>query len=349
LHGESSKGAAILPLPIDAGQIGGEAGTIGRNAYGVVRVSDAPPLLDVTVANLPATATIAPIAPEAEDLALPPGFDDLMRRLPELATLSQGGEHERVAGVESWFAAHFRYTLFLGDERRGRRDLERFLLTDRAGHCEYFATSTVLLLRALGIPARYVTGYSVQEYSRLEKAFLVRPRHAHAWAEAFVAGKWVEVDTTPSAWLAIEEDAAPFWRPLSDFMSFAWRRFGELRRDMAASTYAVDVWAFGALLAVLLAWLALKRGRKARKPGSERVGADDTARGAPSEELHSFLALEGEFAALGFGRRPNEPPRTWMVRVRREGGSVLGDPRISAAAEAIEALYHDRYGSPVRK
>jgi protein-glutamine gamma-glutamyltransferase len=341
LHGESSKGAAILPLPMGAGRISGEAGTLQRNAYGVVRISDAPARIDVTVARLPA---VAPVAAEAEDLALPPGFGDLMQRLPELAALAPGSEQERLAGIESWFAEHFRYTLFLGDEQRGRRDLERFLLSDRAGHCEYFATSTVLLLRAVGIPARYVTGYSVQEYSRLEKTFLVRPRHAHAWVEAFVAGKWVEVDTTPSTWLTIEEGAAPFWRPLPDFMSFAWWRFGEFRRDMAASGHSVAGWALGALLAVLLAWLALKRVKKVRKPGSGKVGASDAAYEPASNELQSFHVLEQELAALGLGRRAAETPRAWIVRVCREGKSVLDESRFASARDLIEALYRNRYG-----
>ncbi len=349
LHGESSKGAAILPLPIDAGPIAGEAGTLRRNAYGVVRVSDAPPLLDLTVAKPPVAAAVLPPAAAAEDLALPPGFADLLQRLPELSALAQGSEQERVAGVESWFAAHFRYTLFLGDETQGRRDLERFLLTDRAGHCEYFATAAVLLLRALGIPARYVTGYSVQEYSRLEQSFLVRPRHAHAWAEALVGGRWVEIDTTPSAWLTIEEEAAPFWRPLADFMSFAAWRFAELRRDMTASGHPLAAWGLGAVLLALAAWLAFRRARKVPGPGIREAGADDPAQQMSRAELRSFRALEQELSALGCGRRLSEPPRAWMARVRREGRQVLSESRISAAGEMIEALYRKRYGARLRE
>jgi transglutaminase-like putative cysteine protease len=341
LHGESSKGATILPLPIDGGQIGGEAGTIQRNAYGVVRVNDAPARLDVTVGN---SSIVAPIAPESEDLALPPGFLDLMQRLPELKALAQGSEHERLAGVESWFAAHFRYTLFLGDEEHGRRDLERFLLTDRAGHCEYFATSTVLLLRTLGIPARYVTGYSVQEYSRLEKAFVVRSRHAHAWAEAYIEGKWVPVDTTPSTWLTIEENAAPFWQPVPDFISFAWRRLGEFRRSMAASEHLVGVWGLGALFVVLLARFAFKHVKRVGKPRRDKVSASDTAYEPASNELQSFHVLEKELEALGLGRRVAETPRAWIVRVDREGTSVLDEPRIAKAHDLIESLYRNRYG-----
>ena len=71
----------------------------------------------------------------------------------------------------------------------------------RAGHCEYFAASTTLLLRAAGIPARYATGFAVMEYSPLEAAFVVRARHAHAWSRAWNGERWVDLDTTPPSWL----------------------------------------------------------------------------------------------------------------------------------------------------
>src|SRR5207247_2054170 len=78
--------------------------------------------------------------------------------------------------------------------------LGEFLQTTRAGHCEYFASATVLLLRAAGVPARYAVGFSVQEWSRLERRWIVRARHAHSWALAYVDGAWREGDTTPPLW-----------------------------------------------------------------------------------------------------------------------------------------------------
>jgi hypothetical protein len=203
----------------------------------------------------------------------------------------------------------------------------------------------VLLLRALGIPARYVTGYSVQEYSRLEAAFVVRQRHAHAWAEGFVDGRWVEVDTTPSTWLTVEEDAAPFWRPLADLLSFAWRRFAEWRRDVAASEFPVTTLALVAPLAALLAWLVLRRARPRRKSGG--AGTGDAPEDPAGAEMRSFRALEQEFALRGFGRHLGEPPRAWLARLDREGRPVLGGPRLTAAGELIEALYRERYGPRV--
>ena len=57
--------------------------------------------------------------------------------------------------------------------------MSRFLLRTRSGHCEYFATATVLLLRQLGIPARYAVGYAVHEATG--RKYVVRQRDAHAW------------------------------------------------------------------------------------------------------------------------------------------------------------------------
>jgi transglutaminase-like putative cysteine protease len=342
LHGQSRQGIAIVPIPIGAEPVGNERAMLQRNAYGIIRAEAAPPLLDVVVAR---ALLAASTQPEAADLSLPPAFAELLQRLPALAALAPGSAQERLTGLQDWFAGHFRYTLFLGDEQRGGRDLERFLLSDRAGHCEYFASATVLLLRALGIPARYVTGYSVQEYSRLEAAFVVRQRHAHAWAEGFVDGRWVEVDTTPSTWLTVEEDAAPFWRPLADLLSFAWRRFAEWRRDVAASEFPVTTLALVAPLAALLAWLVLRRARPRRKSGG--AGTGDAPEDLSSAEMRSFRALEQEFALLGFGRHLGEPPRAWLARLDREGRPVLGGPRLTAAGELIEALYRERYGPRV--
>ncbi len=338
LRGDSQQGAALLPVPVGVGRI--EApGRLERNPLGVVRVTEAPASLEIAIGHGQASAA----APPSEgDLALPNGFAGLLEKLPELAHLQHAAAAQRLAGLEAWFAAHFRYTLFIGDEARGRRGLERFLLTDRAGHCEYFATSTVLLLRALGVPARYVTGYSVQEYSRLEQAFVLRKRHSHAWAEAFVDGRWIEVDTTPATWLSVEEQAAPFWQPVLDLASFVWQRAGELRRDALAGEHSGAVWIGLALLLAAMSWQARNRLHATRRQST--VGAGTTAVAAPSEELRAFHALEQQLAGLGLGRTASEAPRNWLARLGRDGQSVLDTARLAAAGRVIDALYRQRYG-----
>jgi hypothetical protein len=72
-----------------------------------------------------------------------------------------------------------------------------FLEESDRGYCVHFASATVVLLRAAGIPARYVTGYMVQ--TRAGEPVTVTADMAHAWAEYFDGGTWVILEATPAA------------------------------------------------------------------------------------------------------------------------------------------------------
>jgi transglutaminase-like putative cysteine protease len=71
-----------------------------------------------------------------------------------------------------------------------------FLQESHQGYCIHFASATTLLLRNLGIPARYVTGYSVS-VSRANTWVNVRASDAHAWTEYFDGTQWVPLESTP--------------------------------------------------------------------------------------------------------------------------------------------------------
>ena len=99
----------------------------------------------------------------------------------------------------------FSYSTWQGLEKLASTNetpLSRFLLRTRSGHCEYFATATVLLLRQLGIPARYAVGYAVHEASG--RQYVVRQRDAHAWCLVWnpTSETWQDFDTTPASWVA---------------------------------------------------------------------------------------------------------------------------------------------------
>jgi len=73
-----------------------------------------------------------------------------------------------------------------------------FLREGRRGYCVHFATATVMLLRTMGIPARYVTGYSVS--GPAGQWVTVTEDDAHAWVEYYVNGTgWIPLDPTPLA------------------------------------------------------------------------------------------------------------------------------------------------------
>ena len=73
-----------------------------------------------------------------------------------------------------------------------------FLEQSDTGYCVHFATAATVLLRAAGIPARYVEGYVVD--AQPDQTTLVRENNAHAWVEYYVPGiGWVILDPTPAA------------------------------------------------------------------------------------------------------------------------------------------------------
>jgi len=81
-----------------------------------------------------------------------------------------------------------------------------FLDEAESGYCVHFATAAVVLLRACGIPARYVEGYAI--HVQADKTVTVRELHAHAWAEYYVTGVgWLVLEATPSSNTVPDEPA----------------------------------------------------------------------------------------------------------------------------------------------
>jgi hypothetical protein len=67
------------------------------------------------------------------------------------------------------------------------------------GFCNYYATSEIVLLRAVGIPARWAVGYAQGEYDSDSGTYQVRQRDAHSWPEVYFPGiGWIEFEPTLS-------------------------------------------------------------------------------------------------------------------------------------------------------
>ena len=105
----------------------------------------------------------------------------------------------RVAKVMRYLRSQFEYSLEQR-ELEGIDPVEDFLFASKEGSCEHFASSMVLLLRAMGIPARPVGGYTMGEWNDIGGFYTVRQRHAHAWVEVFFPRSgWIPFDPTPTA------------------------------------------------------------------------------------------------------------------------------------------------------
>jgi len=134
------------------------------------------------------------------DLELPIGFNPRtaqlaseLRRDPRYA---RGDAGLLVAAVlERLGSGAYRYTLDPGVF--GQHSADEFWFDRKEGFCEHIASSFVILMRSMGIPARVVTGYQGGESNPLDGFFVVRQSDAHAWTEVWLGGRgWVRVDPT---------------------------------------------------------------------------------------------------------------------------------------------------------
>lgn len=108
---------------------------------------------------------------------------------------SQSNPEAYIQNVLNWYKKeNFVYTLAPG--RLGNHRVDEFLFQSRQGFCEHYASSFVLLMRYVGIPARVVTGYQGGELSPDGQSWEVRQLDAHAWAEVYQHGQWQRIDPT---------------------------------------------------------------------------------------------------------------------------------------------------------
>jgi len=96
----------------------------------------------------------------------------------------------------------------------GQHTADEFWFDRKEGFCEHIASAFVILMRALDVPARIVTGYQGGEANNVDGYWVVRQSDAHAWAEVWQAGEgWVRVDPTsavsPGRTGAFQRLAAP--------------------------------------------------------------------------------------------------------------------------------------------
>ena len=141
------------------------------------------------------------VLPDAADhLGLPAGYNP--RSLLWARALR---EQPRNAGTDArdlaeQLLAHIRsndYSYTLEPGSYGRDAVDEFWFDRRLGFCEHFAAAFVVMMRAMDVPARIVTGYQGSDPVPVDGYYVVRQSHAHAWAEFWQRGLgWVRVDPT---------------------------------------------------------------------------------------------------------------------------------------------------------
>ncbi len=154
-------------------------------------------LLTIPPSNLRKAPSAFPETIQATYLQLPV-LDPRILKLAADVTTGSKNEYDKASAIRSYFISHYSYTLDLSGSH-GTDPLANFLFVRRAGHCEYFASAMTVMLRSIGIPARYVTGFLPGEYNDLGGDYIIRQSDAHSWVEVyFPTYGWVTFDPTPS-------------------------------------------------------------------------------------------------------------------------------------------------------
>jgi len=198
IRNDPMKGTVVF-LPQATSWIEAKSNELTVNPHGIVRLG-----VDMSEPYIAVASTQQPLESMSEQrrqflLDLPPSTRDFLLQFAAQRWSALSTATEKANAVSSFLQSNFEYSLDLPPVPRGTDPIVQFLDTGHPAHCEYFATSTVLLLRSLGVPARYITGYVVDEFNPDGESWVARNLDAHAWVEAYDADtqRWFAVESTP--------------------------------------------------------------------------------------------------------------------------------------------------------
>ncbi len=257
----------------------------------------------------------------------------------------------------------FRYTLqppLLADN-----PVDRFLFETRAGFCEHYASAFVVLMRALDIPARVVTGYQGGELNPTDGYWIVRQADAHAWSEVWLAGRgWVRIDPTSAVaperielgsqalgetrrqreGLIAGSDWLRTWRFSIDSVANSWNQwvlnYDRGRQQALLARIGLDaanprdlVGALGLVLALAIGAVAVFTLRPRRE-------------GDPVETAYRDFC--NRVAALGAPRLPDETASRYLRRVDRMLEADDADQAREIVADYTRLRYDPAFSTPER-
>jgi hypothetical protein len=276
-----------------------------RNHLGTIRIEKIPSFLHYTL--IKARRPIANAPPDKYDIGLGPQNTVLFGRLVAALQIKRLPDDQKIKAIERFFQVNFHYDLDTAFSRTTQNYLSQFLHVTQSGHCEYFATATVLLLRAAGIPARYAVGYMVNEYSQLEEKYIVRANHGHAWALAYYNGFWQNVDTTPAIWLEKDTRGNEHWtRFIGDSWSWLLFNVNQLRWRILNSEYRIHLLWIIILLILFLA-ARLYFGKKMSPKHNANLNKYEKS------QIQFFLKPLLQFLQKqGLQRPPGKPLLAWL-------------------------------------
>ena len=250
------------------------------------------PTTDIHSVRGPSGATAdGAVSVDAIWTALPPTVPARVLDLGRSLVAPTTDPAEAVVLVEDFVRHRARYTLDSPLPPHGEDAVDDFLFNSHLGFCEHFASAEVVLLRAAGIPARVVTGYSTGTDNG-DGSRTFRGTDAHAWVEAWLPGHgWVSSDPTAGA-----ELAGP-----GHGLGALTHRLSALLHSAAGRVELAAV-----LGGVVLIGFALAVGRRRLRARRVRTYGSAAEELDELDPLPAFRRLEAVLVSAGAGREPSE-------------------------------------------
>lgn len=164
----------------------------------VSSVSDASPT------ELRADTTLYPDWIAEQYLQLPESTPARVRELATVTTANLGNPYDKADAVERFLRTYV-YNQNIPAPPAGQDGVDYFLFDSKEGYCDYYASAMVVMLRAVGVPARFVVGYTpglVREQNEVSEGperYRILERNAHAWPEVyFPSYGWIQFEPTAS-------------------------------------------------------------------------------------------------------------------------------------------------------
>jgi transglutaminase-like putative cysteine protease len=130
-------------------------------------------------------------------LNLPPSTTDRTRQLARELAAPHQNNFAKTQAIERYLRNNITYNESIPTPPPGVDKVDYIVFTSQEAYCDYYATSMIVMLRSLGIPARLAAGFARGTYNGEKDAFEVRNRDAHSWVEVyFPEYGWIEFEPT---------------------------------------------------------------------------------------------------------------------------------------------------------
>jgi len=107
--------------------------------------------------------------------------------------------YDKAKAIEAYLRTNYPYDLDVPAPPEGQDVADYFLFDLQKGYCDYYATTMVVLARASGLPARFVSGYAPGSYDAPNAEYVIRELDAHSWVEIYFPEiGWIEFEPTAS-------------------------------------------------------------------------------------------------------------------------------------------------------